>query len=44
MIINQPNATYWDTSSTAQLEARLRELEANLARLAERLNQIEHAQ
>lgn len=33
-----------DSSSTAQLEDRLRELEANLERLAERLNHIEHAQ
>ena len=40
MIINQPNAVYWD--KTAQLEDRLRELEANLERLAERLNRLEH--
>jgi hypothetical protein len=32
------------TPSTAQLEDRLRELEANLERLAERLNRLEHAQ
>jgi hypothetical protein len=42
MIINQPNATYWDPSPTERLEARLRELEANLERLAERLNRLEH--
>jgi hypothetical protein len=30
-------------TSTVQLEDRLRELEANLERLAERLNRIEHA-
>lgn len=41
MIINQPNATYWDKA--AALEDRLRELEANLERLAERLNRLEHA-
>jgi hypothetical protein len=33
-----------DTPSPAQLEDWLRELEANLERLAERLNRIEHAQ
>jgi hypothetical protein len=44
MIINQPKATYWDPGPTAQLEARLRELEANLERLADRLNRIEQAQ
>jgi hypothetical protein len=33
-----------DAPSTAQLEDRLRELEANLERLAERLSRIEHAQ
>jgi hypothetical protein len=43
MVVNQPNATYWDASSTAQLEDRLRELEANLERLAERLNRLEYA-
>jgi ubiquinone biosynthesis protein UbiJ len=32
-----------DTPSTAQLEDRLRELEANLERLAERLNRLERA-
>jgi ubiquinone biosynthesis protein UbiJ len=42
MIINQPNAVYWDT--TAQLEAEIRELEAELERLAERLNRLERAQ
>jgi hypothetical protein len=42
MIINHPNAVYWD--KTAQLEARLRELEANLECLAERLNRLERAQ
>jgi len=30
-------------TSTVQLEDRLRDLEANLERLAERLNRIEHA-
>jgi hypothetical protein len=44
MIINQPNATYWDPSPTERLEARLRELEANLELLAERLDRLEHAQ
>jgi hypothetical protein len=43
MILNQPNATYWDPSPTERLEARIRELEANLECLAERLNQLEHA-
>ena len=41
MLLNTPNAVYWD--KTAQLEARLRELEADVERLAERLNRIEHA-
>jgi hypothetical protein len=31
------------TPSPAPFEVRLRELEANLERLAERLNRIEHA-
>lgn len=53
MILNQPNATYWDPSPTERLAARvleleahsvrLAELEADLERLAERLNQIEGA-
>ena len=30
-------------TSTVQLEDRLRELEANLERLVERLNRLEHA-
>jgi hypothetical protein len=33
-----------DAPSTAQLEDRLRELQANLECLAERLNRLEHAQ
>jgi hypothetical protein len=43
MVTNQPNATYWDPGAPSQLEVRLRELEANLERLAERLNRLEHA-
>jgi hypothetical protein len=34
MIINHPNATYWYQGPTSQLEDRLRELEAEHARLA----------
>lgn len=41
MITNQPNATYWDTAQLEQLAETLRQLDADLALLAERLARLE---